>query len=87
MDNPGNRSLSRKKISLANLKNEKSRIAIPTTPKNINKQNETNYNTNSDNYEWIFDIYIPNLLDIVEDHKKQMSQNKLSDEVIDEVKN
>lgn len=69
-----------KKISLENLKKEKS-----ITPTPNNNVYETNLNTNSDNYEWIFDIYIPNLIDLVEEHKKQIKKNLITDSKLDKV--
>ncbi len=68
-----------KKISLENLKQEKS-ISNAN-----NKLYESNRNTNSDNYEWIFDIYIPNLIDLVEEHKKQVKKNLITDSKLDKV--
>lgn len=72
--------LSTKKISLENLKKEKS-----ITPILNNNVYESNLNTNSDNYEWIFDIYIPNLIDLVEEHKKQIKKNLITDSILDKV--
>lgn len=69
-----------KKISLENLKKEKS----TTASANI-KTYESNLNTNSDNYEWIFDIYIPNIIDLVEEHKKQIKKNLITDTKLDKV--
>jgi hypothetical protein len=70
-----------KKFSLENLKKEK-----PAVSNSNNKIFDTNLNTNSENYEWIFDIYIPNLIDLIEEHKKQVKNNLITDLKLDKVK-
>lgn len=81
LDNSKKNVLLTKKISLQNLKREKSITS------NVNdKLYESNVNTNSDNYEWIFDIYIPNLIDLVEEHKKQVKKNLITDSKLDKVR-
>lgn len=72
--------LQTKKISLENVKREK--ITLNSTKKTY----ESNMNTNSDNYEWIFDIYIPNLIDLVEEHKEQVKGKLITDSKLDKVK-
>ena len=69
-----------KKVSLEKLRKEKSTVSKPDI-----KIYESNLNTNSDNYEWIFDIYIPNLIDLVEEHKKLVKKNSMTDRKLDKV--
>ena len=69
-----------KKFSLESLKKQK-----PAVTNDNHKIHDSNLNTNSENYEWIFDIYIPNLIDLIEEHKKQVKNNLITDLKLDKV--